>query len=66
MDDLEYGFKAIQARCENYGFYDISFSELSNVNLDDYFADEAEITDASIVDNPEAAAVMPKPKDTDK
>ena len=37
MDDLEYGFKAIQARCENYGFYDISFSELSNINLDDYF-----------------------------
>jgi hypothetical protein len=27
---------------------------------------EAEITDASIVDNPEAAAAIPKPKDTDK
>ncbi len=37
MDSLEYGFKAIFARCENYGFYDVSFSELKNVNLNDYF-----------------------------
>ncbi|MBE7704822.1 MAG: hypothetical protein E7Z90_03280 [Cyanobacteria bacterium SIG29] len=37
MDNLEYGFKAIVARCENYGIYDISFSETKNINLDNYF-----------------------------
>ena len=37
MDDLEYGFKAILARCENYGIYDISFSETKNINLNDCF-----------------------------
>lgn len=37
MDDLEYGFKAIQARCENYGIYDISFSETKNININNYF-----------------------------
>ncbi len=37
MDGLEYGFKPIQARCENYGFYDISFGDVRNINLDDYF-----------------------------
>ena len=37
MDDLEYGFKAIIARCENYGIYDISFSDTRNIKLDKYF-----------------------------
>ena len=34
MDDLEYGFKAIIARCENYGIYDVSFSDTRNIKLD--------------------------------
>lgn len=38
MDGLEYGFKAITARCENYGIYDISFSKVKNINLEDYSA----------------------------
>lgn len=33
MDDLEYGFKAIVARCENYGIFDISFSETKNIDF---------------------------------
>ena len=37
MDDLEYGFKAIIARAENYGIYDISFSETKNINFSDSF-----------------------------
>lgn len=37
MDDLEFGFKAILARCENYGIYDLSFSETRNIKLDNYF-----------------------------
>lgn len=38
MDCLEYGFKAITARCENYGIYNISFSKVKNINLEDYSA----------------------------
>lgn len=37
MEDLEYGFKAILARCENFGIYDLSFSKLKNISLNDYF-----------------------------
>ena len=37
MMDLVYGFKAILARCENYGIYDLSFSETPNIQLNDGF-----------------------------
>lgn len=35
MTGLEYGFKAIRARCENYGFYNLSFANLTTFNLKD-------------------------------
>lgn len=36
MSDLDYGFKAIYARCENFGMYDISFSDIRNINLSEH------------------------------
>ncbi|MBQ7287958.1 MAG: hypothetical protein IJW73_09375 [Candidatus Gastranaerophilales bacterium] len=36
MESLAFGFKAIRARCENYGFYDLSFANLIAFNLSDF------------------------------
>jgi hypothetical protein len=33
MTGLEYGFKAIRARCENFGFYDFSFNDLKTIDF---------------------------------
>ena len=33
MAGLEYGFKAIRARCENFGFYDLSFNDLKSIDF---------------------------------
>ena len=33
MDSLEYGFKAIYARAENYGLYDFDLSQIEDFNL---------------------------------
>ena len=35
MSGLEYGFKAIRGRCENYGIFNITFSDIDMINLDD-------------------------------
>ena len=37
MNNLAYGFKAILARCENYGISDFSFSEIPNIQIDNNF-----------------------------
>lgn len=36
MGSSEYGFKAINARCENFGLYDLSFLNAKTIDLDDY------------------------------
>ncbi len=36
MDGLEYGFKAILARFENYGIYDITFQKAEILNFSNY------------------------------
>ena len=35
MNGLEYGFKAITGRCENYGIYNLSFSDVDTIDLED-------------------------------
>lgn len=36
MDEIEYGFKAINARCENFGIQNFSFTKLKTINFSDY------------------------------
>ncbi len=36
MDSLEYGFKAIYARAENFGIYDFDLSKMQDINLKNY------------------------------
>lgn len=33
MDSIEYGFKAIYSRCENFGIYDFDLSKMQDINL---------------------------------
>lgn len=53
MDSLEYGFKAIMARCENFGIYEIKFDEIIDFNLSKYsnnnLLDTLEINDCKSV-----------------
>ena len=37
MDSSEFGFKVINARCENFGIYNLSFLNAKSLNLSDYF-----------------------------
>ena len=39
MNGLEYGFKAISARCENYGIYDLDFGNVQTVDFSDCIYD---------------------------
>ncbi len=36
MDSLQYGFKAIFARAENFGIYDFDLSKMQDINLKNY------------------------------
>ena len=36
MNGSEFGFKAINARCENYGIYNLSFLNIKTIDLDFY------------------------------
>lgn len=36
MDSLQYGFKAIFARAENFGIYDFELSKMQDINLKNY------------------------------
>ena len=36
MDEAEFGFKALTARCENFGIYNLSFTKIKTIDLNSY------------------------------